>query len=159
MIEIVEVVELKPIGAQSLWLRFSDGQEGMRDFTDLLAEGGPMVEPLRDPTMFQRAFLSFGAPSWPNGFDLDPINPHTKMRSAGSLRRPSAEGRQEMKARDAIRLLEEDGWFLVATKGSHRQFKHGVKQGRVTIAGKPSDDIAPGTLNSIMKQASLKEKR
>jgi predicted RNA binding protein YcfA (HicA-like mRNA interferase family) len=68
-------------------------------------------------------------------------------------------GRREMKVRDAIRLLEEDGWFLVATRGSHRQFKHRAKPGRVTIAGKPSDDIAPGTLNSIMKQASLKEIR
>jgi hypothetical protein len=94
MIEIVEVAELKPIGAHSLWLRFSDGQEGVRDCADILAEGGPMVEPLRDPAMFQRAFLPFGAPSWPNGFDLDPINLHAEMRSAGSLRRPSAEGRQ-----------------------------------------------------------------
>ena len=63
-----------------------------------------------------------------------------------------------MKVRGAIQLLEEDGWFLVATRGSHRQYKHGTKRGRVTIAGKPSDDIASGTLNSILKQASLKER-
>ena len=62
-----------------------------------------------------------------------------------------------MKVRDAIRLLTADGWFLVATRGSHRQFKHGRKTGRVTVAGKPSDDLAPGTLNSILKQAGLKE--
>ena len=64
-----------------------------------------------------------------------------------------------MKVREAIRMIEDDGWFLVETRGSHRQFKHPSKPGRVTIAGKPSDDLAPGTRNSIMKQAGLKEKR
>jgi predicted RNA binding protein YcfA (HicA-like mRNA interferase family) len=63
-----------------------------------------------------------------------------------------------MKVRDVIRLIEADNWRLVATRGSHRQYKHAVKAGRVTIAGKPSDDIAPGTLNSILKQAGLKDR-
>lgn len=62
-----------------------------------------------------------------------------------------------MKVRDVIRLIESDGWALIATRGSHRQFKHPVKRGRVTIPGKSSDDLAPGTLNSILKQAELKE--
>ena len=62
-----------------------------------------------------------------------------------------------MKVREAIRLLEGDAWFLAATRGSHRQFKHHKKRGRVTVAGKLSDDLAPGTLNSILKQAELKE--
>lgn len=62
-----------------------------------------------------------------------------------------------MKIREAIHLLEQDGWTLVATRGSHRQYKHPLKPGRVTVAGKPSDDLAPGTLNSILKQAGLKE--
>jgi len=61
-----------------------------------------------------------------------------------------------MKVRDVIRLIEQDGWSLVATRGSHRQYKHPTKPGRVTIAGKPSDDMAPGTLNSVLKQAQLK---
>jgi predicted RNA binding protein YcfA (HicA-like mRNA interferase family) len=64
-----------------------------------------------------------------------------------------------MKVREAIRLIEADGWFLVATRGSHRQYKHSTKSGRVTIPGKPSDDLAPGTSNSILKQAGLKEQR
>jgi len=64
-----------------------------------------------------------------------------------------------MKVREAITLIEDDGWFLVATRGSHRQYKHATKRGRVTIAGKPSDDLAPGTFNSILKQAGLKEQR
>ncbi len=62
-----------------------------------------------------------------------------------------------MKVRDVIRLIERDGWFLVATRGSHRQYKHQTKAGRVTIAGKPSDDMAPGTLNSVLEQSGLKE--
>jgi predicted RNA binding protein YcfA (HicA-like mRNA interferase family) len=62
-----------------------------------------------------------------------------------------------LKVREAIRLIEGDGWFVVAIRGSHRQYKHPIKPGRVTIVGKPSDDLAPGTLNSILKQAGLKE--
>lgn len=61
-----------------------------------------------------------------------------------------------MKVRDAIRLLHQDGWFLVRTKGSHRQYHHPRKPGTVTIAGHPSVDIPPGTMNSILKQAGLK---
>jgi predicted RNA binding protein YcfA (HicA-like mRNA interferase family) len=59
--------------------------------------------------------------------------------------------------RDIIRQIEEDGWRHIATRGSHRQFKHPTKLGRVTVAGKPRDDVSPGTLNSILKQAGLKE--
>jgi len=62
-----------------------------------------------------------------------------------------------MKVRAVLRVLREDGWREVARRGSHRQFKHPVKTGRVTVSGKPSDDLAPGTLNSILKQAGLKE--
>ena len=62
-----------------------------------------------------------------------------------------------MKIRDAINLIEADGWYKITTKGSHQQYKHPVKPGRVTIAGHPGDDMAPGTLNSILKQAQLKE--
>ncbi len=60
-----------------------------------------------------------------------------------------------MKVREVIHLIEDDGWYLVTIKGSHRQFKHPAKLGRVTIAGHPNDDLAPGTLNSVLKQAQL----
>lgn len=53
-------------------------------------------------------------------------------------------------------MLEDDKWFIVRTRGSHRQYKHSRKKGLVTIAGKSSDDLAKGTLNSILKQAGLK---
>lgn len=61
-----------------------------------------------------------------------------------------------VKVNEILRLLMQDGWVLVATKGSHRQYKHPIKAGRVTVPGKPSDDLAPGTQNSILKQAGLK---
>ena len=62
-----------------------------------------------------------------------------------------------MKVRDIIRMLEQDGWQLKRTKGSHRQYKHPTKSGRVTLAGHPNDDLPPGTLNSVLKQAGLKQ--
>jgi predicted RNA binding protein YcfA (HicA-like mRNA interferase family) len=61
-----------------------------------------------------------------------------------------------MKIRDVVRMLDNDGWRLTRQRGSHRQFKHPTKPGLVTIAGKSGDDLAPGTLNSIFKQARLK---
>ena len=62
-----------------------------------------------------------------------------------------------MTVREAIRLLERDGWYLARTRGSHRQYKHPAKPGRVTIAGQPNDDLAPGTLNSVFKQAQIQK--
>ena len=64
-----------------------------------------------------------------------------------------------MKVREVIKMIEADGWYLAAVKGSHRQYKHPTKAGRVTIAGHPSHDLAPGTLNSVLKQAQLKKRR
>jgi predicted RNA binding protein YcfA (HicA-like mRNA interferase family) len=62
-----------------------------------------------------------------------------------------------MKVRDVIRFIEEDGWVMVAQKGSHRQFKHASKSGKVTVPGKMSDDLPIGTLNSILGQAELED--
>ena len=61
-----------------------------------------------------------------------------------------------MKLREAIKLVEKDGWFHVRTRGSHRQYKHPTKKGLVTVPGKMKDDLAPATINSILKQAGLK---
>jgi predicted RNA binding protein YcfA (HicA-like mRNA interferase family) len=63
-----------------------------------------------------------------------------------------------MKVAEIIRLLLDEGWYLVATRGSHRQFRHDSKPGRVTVPGKPRDELAPGTFNSILKQAGLKKR-
>jgi len=62
-----------------------------------------------------------------------------------------------MKVRELISLIESDGWRQVRQKGSHRQFHHPSKTGTVTVAGKPNVDVPPGTLNSVLKQAGLKE--
>ena len=62
-----------------------------------------------------------------------------------------------MKVRELLKELEEDGWQLVRTKGSHRQYKHPSKPGTVTIAGKPSVEVPKGTLNAILKQSGLKK--
>ncbi len=61
------------------------------------------------------------------------------------------------KVKELIDLLENDGWFEVRQRGSHRQYHHPTKPGTVTVAGKPSVEIPPGTLNSILKQAGLKK--
>ena len=62
-----------------------------------------------------------------------------------------------MKVRDIVKMIEDDGWYIVTMRGSHRQYKHPTKSGRVTIAGSLNHEVAPGTLNSILKQAKLKE--
>jgi len=62
-----------------------------------------------------------------------------------------------MKVSELLRLLEKDGWFVARQRGSHRQLHHGTKPGTVTVAGKPSVEVPPGTLNSALKQAGLKE--
>ena len=63
------------------------------------------------------------------------------------------------KVRDAIKIVEQDGWYLVTTRGSHRQFKHLIKSGKVTILGKPSEDLPTGTWKNILRQAGLREQK
>lgn len=63
-----------------------------------------------------------------------------------------------MKIKELIEILESDGWYVARVRGSHRQFKHRFKSGTVTVAGKPSTDIPPGTLNAILKQSGLKDR-
>lgn len=62
-----------------------------------------------------------------------------------------------MKVREVLKLLKTEGWYVVTTQGSHRQLKHTTKLGRVTVAGHPSEDVHPKTLNSILTQAGLKK--
>lgn len=64
-----------------------------------------------------------------------------------------------IKFRELIKVLESDGWYIVNQKGSHRQFKHQNKKGRVTVAGHPGDDVPPGTLSNILRQAGLKKEK
>ena len=67
--------------------------------------------------------------------------------------------KSEVKVREVIKIIRQDGWFMVRSKGSHRQYKHNNKKGVVTIAGHMNDNLAKGTLHSILKQAGLKNGR
>jgi Protein of unknown function (DUF2442) len=87
---MVDVLRLRAVGGHKLWIRFSDGSEGVHDFAPLIAQGGPMVEPLKSPEYFARVFVESGVPTWPNGFDLDAINLYMKMKDAGSLKHTAA---------------------------------------------------------------------
>ena len=62
-----------------------------------------------------------------------------------------------MKVRDVVKMIEDDGWSVVRQRGSHPQLKHASKPGLVSVAGKPGDDLAPGTFNSVLKQAGLQQ--
>ena len=85
MIDIVKVVKVEALGDYRLRLRFSDGMQGEYDFSGLVAEDGPMVEPLRDPAFFKQVFIELGALTWPNGFDLDSISLHDEIKTAVSV--------------------------------------------------------------------------
>jgi predicted RNA binding protein YcfA (HicA-like mRNA interferase family) len=69
----------------------------------------------------------------------------------------SAETMADVKYRDLLKQLKADGWEIVVIRGSHRQLKHPVKRGRVTVAGSPNDDIHPKTLKSIRRQAGWED--
>ena len=88
--ELIDVVAVHPREGHRLLVRFSDGSEGERDLSGLVAEGGPMVQPLRDPAFFARVFIDEGVLTWPNGFDLDSIALHQEMKAGGLLRRSAA---------------------------------------------------------------------
>jgi hypothetical protein len=88
---LTKVTKLEKLGGFRLRVRFNDGSEGTHDFAGMVNEPGPMLEPLRDETYFARAFLEFGAPTWPNGFDIAPEWLRREMESAGELSRVAAE--------------------------------------------------------------------
>ena len=90
MIEPINVTQAKALDGHRLHLTFSDGRQGVRDCSDILADGGPMVEPLRSPEMFKRVFVSMGVPTWPNGFDLDAVRLYQEMFAVGEIQRAAA---------------------------------------------------------------------
>jgi Protein of unknown function (DUF2442) len=85
MIEYIEVTRVAPLDDHRIRLEFSNGRTGVRDLTDVLTEGGEMVEPLRESAFFKKVFVSCGVPTWPNGFDLDAINLYMELDQAGQL--------------------------------------------------------------------------
>ena len=91
MIEMVHVVSAKPLGGYRLHVKFDNGCEGTHDFSAVVKEPGSALEPLRDEAYFSRVFLEFGAPTWPNGFDISPEWLRREMETAGELTRVAAE--------------------------------------------------------------------
>jgi hypothetical protein len=84
---MIRVTKIKYLGGYRLHATFSDGTAGERDFSVLVAETGPMVEPLRDPAYFARVFLEDGVPTWPNGFDVAPDWLRREIEATGALSR------------------------------------------------------------------------
>ena len=82
---LAKVTRLERQSVFRLRVRFNDGSEGVHDFTALVHEPGPMLEPLRNDAYFGRVFLEFGAPTWPNGFDIAPEWLRREMAAAGEL--------------------------------------------------------------------------
>ena len=88
---LTKIVRLDKLGGYRLRVRFADGSEGTHDFSALVKEPGPMLEPLRDEAYFNRVFLEFGALTWPNGFDVAPEWLRREMAAAGELSQVAAE--------------------------------------------------------------------
>lgn len=88
---LLKVTDIATAPPYSLRVRFSDGTFGTHDFSNLVQESGEMIEPLRDPAFFARAGLEFGAPTWPNGYDMCPDWLHMLMEDAGELKASAAE--------------------------------------------------------------------
>ncbi len=84
-----KVTRLERLGGHRLRFRFTDDSLGEYDFAELVNEPGPMVEPLRELAYFKRVFLEFGAPTWPNGFDVAPEWLYREIAAAGKLARPT----------------------------------------------------------------------
>jgi hypothetical protein len=85
-----KVIGIETCGGHRLKVRFSDGSVGEHDFAGMTNDPGPLLEPLRDSDYFRRVFLEFGAPTWPNGFDIAPEWLRREMETAGELRRDAA---------------------------------------------------------------------
>jgi uncharacterized protein DUF2442 len=88
---LTKVTRLERLGGFRLRVQFNDGSEGVHDFSAMVKEPGSMLEPLRNDGYFARMFLEFGAPTWPNGFDIAPEWLRREMAAAGELSRVAAE--------------------------------------------------------------------
>jgi hypothetical protein len=87
---MIKVAKIKCLGGHRVRATFSDGMAGEYDFSAVVARGGPMVEPLRDPAYFARVFLEDGAPTWPNGYDASPGWLRREIEAGGTLSRDAA---------------------------------------------------------------------
>jgi hypothetical protein len=89
MMELIKVLQVTHVQDTTLAIVFTSGEAGQRDFAAMLAGPGQMLEPLRDPAMFSRAFVQNGVVCWPSGYDIDAVALHATMKAAGELVQPS----------------------------------------------------------------------
>jgi hypothetical protein len=87
---MIKVAKITCFGGYRVRAAFSDGMVGKYDFSAIVAERDPMLEPLRDPPYFERVFLEDGVPTWPNGFDVSPIWLRREIEAKGALARDAA---------------------------------------------------------------------
>jgi hypothetical protein len=85
---LIKVRKVEPLGGFRLRFSFSDGSVGESDSTDSVSLPSEMLEPLKDPAYFARVFLEFGAPTWPNGYDIAPHALYDELLESGALRQP-----------------------------------------------------------------------
>jgi hypothetical protein len=90
MSKLYDVTRVEALGGFRLRFHFEDGAVGEHDFSDLMRQPGPMLDPLRDPAFFARVTIELGAPTWPNGYDMGPDAVRTTLEQAGELRMTSA---------------------------------------------------------------------
>ena len=88
---MVDVLRIHSLEGYRLWVRFSDGSEGVHDLSGVIAKGGVMVEPLKSQEYFDRVFVDLGAPTWPNGFDIAPDWLWREMTASGELTHVAAD--------------------------------------------------------------------
>jgi hypothetical protein len=88
---LTKIRRIEKLGGFRLRLHFGDGSVGEHDFSSIVGEGGPMIEPLQDQAYFDRVFLEFSALTWPNGFDIAPEWLRREMKAAGELTQEAAE--------------------------------------------------------------------
>ena len=113
MASIVKLLKLEKLGGYRLRLHFSDRTEGERDFADIVAEGGPMIDPLRDPAFFSRAFLELGNLTWPNHLALDSVALHDEMQDAGLLQRSELPADSPYEFIDIARVIPRGKYRLL----------------------------------------------
>jgi hypothetical protein len=88
---LTKVIEIKPVDGFNIKVRFNDGTGVVHDFSKLVCEPGPMLEPLRKEALFRRVTLEHGAPTWPNGFDIAPEWLRREMAALKELHQSAAE--------------------------------------------------------------------
>lgn len=85
MMDLIKVMSVAVEGGTRLRIGFTNGDAGVHDFASMLAQDGPLIQPLKDPAMFERVFVQNGVLCWPSGYDIDALALHALMKAQGEL--------------------------------------------------------------------------